>query len=129
IDTNAIGPRVEAAAKAAFGEGKYVSSVVYTDLYFAPGVYSKLLAKPDALRSVVDAIRGVPGVLRVFRGDQLGAQRASRGPLERAASLSHFPGRSGDLIIVPKPYWVLSTSAATTHGSGNENDQRVPVVR
>ena len=128
IDTNAISARAEQAAKAVLGDGKYLSSVLYTDVYFAPGVYSKLVAKPEALKAVVDAIRSVPGVLRVFRGDQLPSQRTSKDPLERAASLSYFPGRSGDLIVVPKPYWILSMSAGTTHGSGNGYDQRVPVM-
>ena len=112
----------------AFGEGKYVSSALYTDLYFAPDVYAKLLSKPDALKSVIDTISGTPGVLRVLRSDQLAAARASKDPIERAASLSYFPDRSGDLIIVPKPYWILSTTAGTTHGTGNEYDQRVPVI-
>ena len=123
-----IGTRVDQTLKGVFGEGKYVSSALYTDLYFAPGVYAKLLSKPDALKSVIDTISGTPGVLRVLRSDQLAAARASKDPIERAASLSYFPDRSGDLIIVPKPYWILSTTAGTTHGTGNEYDQRVPVI-
>jgi predicted AlkP superfamily pyrophosphatase or phosphodiesterase len=129
IDAAVIAARVEQALRGVFGEGKYVASAVYTDLYFAPGVYAKLLAKPDALKSVIDVIRAMPGVQRVLRSDQLGAAgRASKDATERAASLSYFSERSGDLIIVPKPYWILSTAAGTTHGSGNEYDQRVPVI-
>src|SRR5207237_1110739 len=78
--------------------------------------------------SVVNVIQGFPGVLRIFRGDQLRPPQATKDPLERAASLSYFPGRSGDLVIVPKPNWILGTTAATTHGSANEYDQRVPVM-
>jgi hypothetical protein len=97
-------------------------------LYFEPGVYSDLLSKPQTLKAVMDAIREVPGVARVLRGDQLPAMRTSKDPLERAAALSYFSGRSGDLIVAPKPNWILSMAAGTTHGSANEYDQRVPVI-
>ena len=45
----------------------------------------------------------------------------------RAAALSHFAGRSGDIIIAPKDGWLMST-AVTTHGSQYAYDQRVPVL-
>jgi predicted AlkP superfamily pyrophosphatase or phosphodiesterase len=131
IDTAVVTARVEQAARTALGDappGKYVANVVYTDIYFETGVYSRLVAKPGALKNVIDAISGVPGIRRVFRGDELRSAQSSKDPLERAAALSYFPGRSGDLILVPKPNWILGTSAATTHGTANEYDQRVPVI-
>src|SRR5205823_11361297 len=41
-----------------------------------------------------------------------------------------FRGRSGDLIVLPKPGWMTGAagSAPTTHGSANPDDQRVPIV-
>ena len=41
--------------------------------------------------------------------------------------MNYFPGRSGDLIIVPREDWILSTSA-TTHGTLYSYDQHVPVI-
>jgi phosphoglycerol transferase MdoB-like AlkP superfamily enzyme len=48
-------------------------------------------------------------------------------PVQRAAALSHHPANSGDLIMIPKPYWVASSDAAT-HGTMQPYDQRVPVI-
>ena len=45
----------------------------------------------------------------------------------RAAALSYFPGRSGDLMIAWKPYWIESPGT-TTHGSGYRYDTHVPVL-
>jgi hypothetical protein len=47
----------------------------------------------------------------------------------RAAALSYVPGRSGDLIVALKPYWIYSNAnnQGTTHGSANSYDQRVPM--
>ena len=47
--------------------------------------------------------------------------------MRRAAALSYYPGRSGDLIMVPKEQWLLATSA-TTHGTLYPYNQRVPVL-
>src|SRR5206468_6580556 len=80
IDTNLVAARVDQTLKAALGPAKYLSAVVYTDLYFEPGVYSNLVSKPQLLKSVMDVIRGVPGVARVLRGDNLPSQRASKDP-------------------------------------------------
>jgi len=128
IDTNVIVARVDQTLKAALGARKYLSAVVYTDLYFEPGVYADLLSKPQTLKAVIDVIKDVPGIARVLRGDQMPALKASKDRLERAAALSYYPPRSGDLIVVPKPNWILSLAAGTTHGSANEYDQQVPVI-
>jgi len=127
IDSNAIVARVDQALKAALGPRKYISAIVYTDLYFEPGVYQTLLSKPETMKAVMDAVRGVPGIARVFRGDELPSKRTSKDTLERAAAMSYFAGRSGDLIMVPKPNWIFSLAAGTTHGSANDYDQQVPV--
>ena len=47
--------------------------------------------------------------------------------LIRAAALSYYPDRSGDLTIVPKENWILA-GAGTTHGTSYEYDQHVPVI-
>jgi predicted AlkP superfamily pyrophosphatase or phosphodiesterase len=48
---------------------------------------------------------------------------------------SYFPGRSGDLFIVPKPYWLMdgtpgakTRSYGTGHGAPYNYDQHVPVL-
>jgi phosphopentomutase len=49
--------------------------------------------------------------------------------------LSYYPGRSGDLFVLPKPYWFFVTpdgtaqpGSATTHGTMYGYDQQVPVI-
>jgi predicted AlkP superfamily pyrophosphatase or phosphodiesterase len=112
-----------------FGPGKYVAHAAYTDIYLAPGVFERLKASPEASRAVLDALRAMPGIAHAFRSDEISnpAVRESSDPIKRAAALSHYPPRSGDLIIVPTENWLLS-SAATTHGTLYPYDQRVPVI-
>jgi Type I phosphodiesterase / nucleotide pyrophosphatase len=127
VDLRSVAAKVETLLASKFGAGKYVSRVAYTDLYFAPGVFDKLRADEPVMREVLEAIGSVPGIARVLRSDHLMDPEASDDPVVRAARLSQFPGRSGDLILVPKAYWLMSTGT-TTHGTYYGYDQHVPVV-
>ncbi len=152
VVTNQVVERVEKALEPFFGSGKpaqdsvgqtpgvsladkHVARMVYTDLYFEPGIYQRLAADAQVMHAVLDAILSVPGVLRVFRSEELRGQRANDDPIARAAALSYYPGRSGDLIVVPKPDWFFVNASrevppgpATTHGTAYSYDARVPVI-
>jgi predicted AlkP superfamily pyrophosphatase or phosphodiesterase len=118
---------LEAKLRAALGgEGPYVALVYANDIYFTRGVYDRLKASPPLFDSVVDALRATPGIARVFRGEDL-REPSTSDALQRAAALSYFPGRSGDLVIAPKPGWMFAATG-TTHGNAIHEDQHVPLV-
>ena len=121
---------IDKALAPILGPGKYAQQSVYTDLYLVPGVLDTLKANPQATKAVLDALRTMPGIAHAFRADELASEaaRGSADPIARAAAFSYHPARSGDLIIVPKEHWMLSTSSATTHGTLYPYDQRVPVL-
>jgi predicted AlkP superfamily pyrophosphatase or phosphodiesterase len=132
IDAGRVPAReiVDAASGAiasALGEGKHVLKLAYVDMYLAPGVIDRLRDTPGALRTVMEAIGAVRGVDRVLVGEDLPGRKGDGDPLVRAAALSYVPGRSGDLVVLPRPYWQNSTTG-TTHGTGYGYDQRVPIV-
>ena len=122
-----VASRVEAALSRVLGPGRYVAKLFYTDLYFAPGVMDRLRANPGAMKAALDALRSTPGIAAVYRGDELARGLHRADPLALAASRGYFPGRSGDLIVVPRANWLLSTAAAT-HGTAHPYDAGVPVV-
>ncbi len=118
---------VEQRAQAELGPGKYVASLSGNDLYFEPGVYDRLKAKPGAIARVLAAIAATPGVARAFYTEELTGAASSSDPVRRAAALSYVSGRSGDLVLALKPGWMFA-AAGTTHGSANPDDQRVPIL-
>ena len=121
--------RLEEALVEQLGPGQHVDAINFAYIYLAPGVFDRLTHTPAAMRAAEQAIMSLPGVERVLRSDQLSA--ASRDPVVSAAAINHVPGRSGDLIVVPRPYWILVTrldGEATTHGTSRPYDQRVPVI-
>ena len=129
---NDLMARLEKALEPTLGQGKHVARLSGSEVYFVPGAWRKLIANPDGLRAAMDAIRSSPGIADVFVGEDLQNVNASADDrLRLAAALNYFPGRSGDLIVVPRPYWhgasSPTVSAGTGHGTPYDYDQRVPV--
>jgi len=111
-----------------------VARIASSDVYLSTGTYDKLKSDPAAMRAVLDAIRSVPGVAEVFRAEELQDRPATQSSIRTAEANSYFEGRSGDLFIVPRPYWLMSGNPdktrdrGTGHGSPNNYDQHVPVL-
>jgi arylsulfatase A-like enzyme len=127
--------RIEKALEP-FNFGKPAVARIYaSDLYFAPGVYEKLKLDDKAMRAVLDAALAQPGVAEIFRAEQVRDRPATQSPVRNAFADSYFPGRSGDLFIVPKPYWILDGTPigrarpyGAEHGAPYNYDQHVPIL-
>ena len=63
------------------------------------------------MSAVIEAIESVPGVAKVYRAEELADGRRQQSPIESGIAASYFTGRSGDLFIVPKPYWLMDLAA------------------
>lgn len=117
----------ETAIRVQLGPGRHVAQFEEQDFYFEPGIYARLLDQEGALERVADAIRAVEGVAEVYRGDTIRERRNSGIAVERALARNYYPGRSGDLLIVPRPYWTTSVYASG-HGTSYDYDTRVPIL-
>lgn len=127
--------RLEKALEPFVGGKPAVAQVRGGNVYFAPEVYDKLKQDPKAMRTVMDAALAQPGVAEVYRAEELQNRPTTQSPTREAMAYSYFPGRSGDLFIVPKPYWGLdgtpvgkSRSYGAGHGTPYNYDQRVPIL-
>jgi predicted AlkP superfamily pyrophosphatase or phosphodiesterase len=127
INGGALVDAIEQTLKPALGQGRHVTVLNTNDIYFEPGVYDKIRKSNQLTTAVIAAIAAQPGVQRVFRSEEIRGADKSKDPLLRAAALSYFPGRSGDLVFATKPGWMIS-AAGTTHGSATPDDQRVPIL-
>lgn len=126
----AIRAAIETTMKAGFGEeGPFIAATSGGETYFRPGVYDRLKQNAKVLRATIEAVSALPGVMRVLTSDDVStaAARESKDRVVRAVALSYFPGRNGDLIVVPKENWLL-IAAGTTHGTPHPYDQRAPVL-
>jgi Type I phosphodiesterase / nucleotide pyrophosphatase len=111
-----------------------VARITSSVIFFSTGTYGKLQADPPAMQAVLQAIRSVPGVANVYRAEELQDRPATQSPIRMSEANSYFQGRSGDMFVVPKPYWLASARADNTrdygtgHGTPYNYDQHVPVL-
>jgi hypothetical protein len=121
--------RPGADAVAAPPRPTYMAYSAFTDVYLSNAALARIRKQPAAMEAVLSAIGALRGIARVFRAADVATPQARRStdPALRAAALSYRADRSGDIILVPKEHWILSTSA-TTHGTLHPYDQRVPII-
>jgi predicted AlkP superfamily pyrophosphatase or phosphodiesterase len=112
-----------------------IAQIATGEVYFAPDVYERLRQNDKAMRAVIDAALAQPGVAAVFRAEQVQNRPATQNPIQAAVANGYFPGRSGDLFIIPKPYWFMDRSPAdkarsygTSHSTPYNYDQHVPIL-
>ena len=120
---------IDKALEPFLGAGKYVAYSAYTDIYLQDTALKRIGKDQAARKAVLDALRGLPGIAEAYTADEIAAPsvRTSSDPVKRAAALSYHAGRSGDLIIIPRENWLLTSSAAS-HGTLYPYDQHVPVI-
>jgi predicted AlkP superfamily pyrophosphatase or phosphodiesterase len=135
LDVHEVKVRIEQALENLHYAKPTVADVGGADVYFAPGTYAKLKADAHAMQAVLDAIQSVPGVLQVYTSEEVAGRPATDNPILSAEAAGFFQPRSGDLIIVPRPYWIWDysrpgrpTRGGTSHGTPYYYDQSVPVI-
>src|SRR5262249_6311642 len=92
IDGGALVTALEETLRPALGTGHHVTVLNTNDIYFEPGVYTKITRSKELLTKVLGTIESRPGVERVFMSEQVRGGANSKDPLLRAAALSYFPG-------------------------------------
>ena len=136
LDSALVRRAVQRALEAALGLGPpRVVRSQSGDLILEAPVVEKLRRDPQVLDQVLKAARNVPGVAAAYFAEHLEAHAAAGDPDARAALVSYYPGRSGDLVVVPKPYWFFVAAdgssqpgSATSHGTMYGYDRQVPIV-
>jgi hypothetical protein len=118
--------RAEQVLDQRLGPGHHVLQMVDQTIYLEPGVIDRIHSDSKLWHDLQAAILAEPGVQSVFQSAEL-VNYSGADATTRASALDEFPGRSGDLTISLKPYWILA-GGGTTHGTANDYDQHVPIV-
>jgi arylsulfatase A-like enzyme len=123
------------ALKASPEGAKATARLQNAELYFDADSIARLRANPLLLDNTLRAIRAVPGVANVIFADALPALAAAGDHDARAALAGYYPGRSGQIVVVLRPYSFFVTDDGTaqpgdasSHGSLYDYDQHVPLV-
>lgn len=124
---------VEAALNAKYGAGEWILSQEEPSLYLNQTLITeRKLDADEVARTAGEAALTVPGMAWYFTRRQLLSGPLPQTPLALQAQRSFSPERSGDLFLVPKPFYYWSSygerEAGATHGSPYEYDTHVPLL-
>lgn len=105
--------------------GEHVVDVVGAEVYLRD---PERLQRDEAAAAELRArLADEPAVTDVLMAGDFARARESDDAGLRAFAASHYPGRSGDLLVVLRENYTSSTDAAS-HGSHHAYDRRVPVI-
>ena len=115
-----------------FGEGQWLIPNTGGTLYLD---YEELAAHKidakDARRALADSAKAFPHIARVYTRDEIEAGADTADTVGRTMRNGYYGPRSGDVFVLPEPYYIFSGHGATrgtTHGSPYGYDTHVPVI-
>jgi len=127
VDARSIARAVEQTLATAFGPGSYVSDVANGDVYLRSDAFARLIAQPELVDAGRPSVREIAGVQDVLTRDRVAANAFDDNAIGRKLAHSYDAERSGDLLVVTKPYWSIRDAGAG-HGSPYSFDTRVPIL-
>jgi hypothetical protein len=111
-----------------FGPGKWLtqgsSSSPYLNLEL---IQSQKLDPAEVERVAAQAAASEEHIARVYTRHEILSGEVQRDSIGSAVSLTFFGPRSGDLYIIPEPYYMFDANG-TTHGTPYDYDNHIPVV-
>jgi len=126
---NTVRVAIEQALVKKYGAGEWVAGHWDASVYLNLDTIARhRLDAAEVRRSAAAAAFGVEHVLRVYTRDQLLNGAVSVDELTRRVFNGFNVRRSPDISFVMEPYWVVTSSRATSHGSPFVYDSHVPIV-
>jgi predicted AlkP superfamily pyrophosphatase or phosphodiesterase len=130
IDGKQLTAALDAHLAATYRAGKLVTATSLPNIHLDYALIAKAgLRRDDVEQAAVRFLLGQPGVADVYTRSQLetGAVPPTRlGTLMQRAWNRQL---SGDLMLLTKPYWYVSTNkSGTSHGSPYAYDTNVPLI-
>ncbi len=126
IESNDITAVINKTLSTRFGENKYIALVSYGNVYFDYAKLDKIL-HAEAERIAAEAVRKINGVAECFTRTDILSGHLPRTRVANSVALGFNSERNGNLVIIPKPFWI-SGEDATTHSTPYSYDTHVPVI-
>jgi hypothetical protein len=126
--------RVEAALDSLYGADEWVLHLFETGLYLnRQAIDRRGLRREDVERAAAGALAADASISAVFTRTQIMNGWLPETKLSTAVVHSFHPERSGDVIPVAAPYYLIldeysTADAGTSHGQPHEYDVHVPVL-
>jgi predicted AlkP superfamily pyrophosphatase or phosphodiesterase len=128
IDDKQERSAIEQALTMRFGAGHWIVDSSEAGVYFDPDpVHGNKVDEAEEERVAAEALRAQPHVFRVYTRTQLLQGATGADMIDVRVRNGFHPGRSGNLMVIHDPYWIVS-ARGTTHSSPFDYDAHVPVL-
>ncbi|MDQ3009499.1 MAG: alkaline phosphatase family protein [Acidobacteriota bacterium] len=129
VSSKQITDAIEMALDKQFGEEKWLLSFTYGNAYLDEAVVARRkITVEEAERVASQAVMKISGVAECFTHTQLLSGRLPANAIAQSVAHGFFASRNGNLIVIPRPFYLLASTDATTHGSPYSYDTHVPVI-
>lgn len=121
--------KLNAALGKQYGEGNYVRGFSASAALLNRALIAEKKLDPNAVAEAVRTeLLNEPGVAVAYTRAELESGSRKGAPFFDAMTKTWNRERSGDVQYSLKPYWMMTSSNATTHGSPYAYDAQVPIV-
>jgi len=129
-DEDVLRKTAEEALDRELGPAEWTSEIVEGELYLDHATIDAKKVPLERAQSIAaSALAGAPGVYDAVTSVRIQAGALPMTGLSHRIAVSWHPERSGDVVIVPAPYWTERwAEKGATHGSPYAYDTRVPIV-
>jgi hypothetical protein len=110
--------------------GRLIKVAAGANIYLDDGqITQRRLNRDEVEDALASWLPSQPGVARAYTAHQLRKGIPAEDAIGQRVSKSFYAERSGDVILVEKPYHLLTTLlTSTNHGTPHEYDTHVPLV-
>jgi predicted AlkP superfamily pyrophosphatase or phosphodiesterase len=112
------------------GTEQWIESIAYPWFYLNRNLMERNhLNQADVEMALAGWLEQQPGIAKAFTASWMSSNPTTTDSLGQAVLRSYYPGRTGDVIIIPKPYCLLyGSKTGTTHGTPHDYDTHVPLL-
>ena len=133
VDVKALKEKLENHLNSKFGnfdslKGWIAFSVDFNYFINREAIKSKKINITDVENEIVKVLKTEEAFAQVFTHTDYENKRLPPQMHERQILKTYFQGRSGDVIAIPKPFFVNSDGNSTTHMTGYSYDRTVPLI-
>lgn len=129
VEAKSATDTITATLNQRFGEEKWILNFVNGNVYLDEAAIARHKLDLAEVESVASqAVVKIQGIAAAITGTQIMTGRLPNSPIANSVVNGFFPLRNGNLIIVPRPFYIVGENITATHGTPYSYDTHVPVI-
>ncbi|WP_413290184.1 alkaline phosphatase family protein [Bdellovibrio sp. HCB337] len=108
---------------------EWISAGVSFNFYLNPEALKERKVTVEQVEAEVkEAMTGMPGVLQIATSSEIAKNILPTGELGKQLTRQYIAGNNGNIILIPKPFYISKGEAPVNHMTGYAYDRTVPLI-